>query len=373
MLINQAFWSLLQAGLWQKALPCIDVPLSSIQWDELHRFAKKQTLEGIIFDGMIHLPEEQQPDELLRLKWYGRVNKTEQTHRLLNHVLVEVVSGLEAEDIPSMLLKGQGNASFYLNPLRRHCGDIDLFVGRKNYQKACELMKSWGMEGDESIKHFHGEWHGVHIEIHRVAAYFNSKRKTKQIVEWSERLLEESKTTFIPSYETKPIAIPTPEFNVLFVFYHLFDHFTKSGIGLRQLCDLARMLHVFHQQLDLSLLEKHLHNYELMHPWQVFGYLLVHWLGLTQEEFPFYKDTKEKTERVLKVILNEGNFGYYSGKQKHRFSSYLGRKWESFCSQTNRYLRLMRLFPSWMLGNYVVFVLHGTQVALKGLLNKEKR
>lgn len=105
---ENTFWTLLQAGLWQKVLPALDAPLSKEEWQGIFDLAVKQSLDGIIYDGMMMLPEEQRPDRILQLKWYGRVNKNVQVHSLLNRVLVDIVDKFEEEDIPVLLLKGQG-------------------------------------------------------------------------------------------------------------------------------------------------------------------------------------------------------------------------------------------------------------------------
>ena len=371
---ENTFWTLLQAGLWQKVLPALDAPLSKEEWQGIFDLAVKQSLDGIIYDGMMMLPEEQRPDRILQLKWYGRVNKNVQVHSLLNRVLVDIVDKFEEEDIPVLLLKGQGNASFYENPQHRQCGDIDLFIGTKNYERACQLIKAWGMDdAEECGKHLHGEWHGAHIEVHRFAAVFINPIKHRRFVKWSEEMLNDRRHTFIPSTETQPVPILQPDFNVFFVFYHLLHHFTSGGVGLRQFCDLARILHIYQGKLDLKELEKQLKSFGLMNQWQIIGYLLVHQIGLPQEYFPFYKDTRSQSEEVLRIVLEEGNFGYYAENRERKNTSYIGRKWEGFMIHTRRYRRLIRIFPSWAIGSYIGVVYRGSIIATKGLFKQKKK
>ena len=61
---ENTFWTLLQAGLWQKVLPALDAPLSKEEWQGIFDLAVKQSLDGIIYDGMMMLPEEQRPDRI---------------------------------------------------------------------------------------------------------------------------------------------------------------------------------------------------------------------------------------------------------------------------------------------------------------------
>ena len=48
----------------------------------------------------------------------------------------------------------------------------------------------------------------------------------------------------------------------------------------------------------------------LMKPWRVFGSLAVKYLGLPEEEMPFFAPRYDrKARRLLRLVLKEGNFG----------------------------------------------------------------
>lgn len=356
--VEQTFWELLKAGLWEKQ-PAIDAKLSNEQWAEIMNHAKRQTLIGVLFDGMLCLPLELRPDEEMRMKWFWMVSMIEKSHHKLNRVLVEFTEKLQEKGIPTLLLKGQSFAVVYPKPLHRQCGDIDLFIGRKNYKKACQWVKGQNLIGHKHEADFHHQqlsFHGVVIELHRVAGEFASPFKHKRFASWSEQMLEHSTNTFIPSTEDKIIQIPELEYNVIYVFYHLLYHFFLGGIGLRQFCDWARLLHVYHDKINLDELMQNLKKYGLMEAWQVFGYLLVHQMGLPQKEFPFYKDTHRKSMKVLEDVLEQGNFGQYAKKQRPDASNYVVRRWKRFVFRSNRYIKNMRLFPSLGLGAYVLYL-----------------
>ena len=366
---EKIFWELLRAGLWNKAPLPLATPLTEQQWEEIYQLAKIQTVEGLVYDGMMQLPMEQQPSEMFRLKWYGRVNRYEQNHKVIDRVLVDYVTKLEEAGIRSMLLKGQGIASFYVNPLRRQCGDIDLYVGRENYQRACELSAQWGMNiANENTKHLHVGKDGVNIDLHRVTALFPSSEKDRQFIGWSEQMLRETQSSFIPATEKKAVRMAEPTFNVFFVFYHLFFHFMHGGIGVRHLCDLARMLHVLRDEIDKAALEKQLQYYGVMQPWQVMGHVLVHQLGLPQEELPFYQEEGKKAAMTLQLIMEGGNFGRTRKKrQKRIFTSYVLRKLERLWYRTLIYVQQMRIFPSLGWEHYMFTIRIGLRKVKKDL------
>jgi hypothetical protein len=144
------------------------------------------------------------------------------------------------------------------------------------------------------------------------------------------------------------VAVAPLQFNLIFVLAHLFHHFIEGGVGLRQLCDWAVLLqHAFAESadsaesaaakssLDLSELKARLEKFSLMQAWQIFGNIVVRYLGLPVEKMPFYSEScSSSADRCLSIILTEGNFGRY-GKGK-----YARRKSDSYSQRKSKALRL---------------------------------
>ena len=356
--VEQAFWKLLKAGLWERA-PIIETKLTGEQWAEVMEQAKRQTLLGVLFDGMLRLPLELQPEEEIRMKWFWRVNKIEQANRKLNRVLVEFTDKLQEQGISSLMLKGQSYAVLYPQPLHRQCGDIDLFIGMRNYERVCNLVREWGISGienDESPIHLQCFWQGVTIELHRKVSNIPRTSRHYPLLDWCESELEDSEAYFTPHLENTRIRIPSPTFNVVYVFFHLYQHFLITGVGLRQLCDWARLLHAYKDEYDIDILEQRLDKLGLLHPWRVFGTLLVEYLGLPQEDFPLYLPDEKKAEKVMSLIERDGNFGETRGMKKPKSGSYTWRKIKRFVFNSSRYPSVIRLFPRDTIYGYVSFV-----------------
>ena len=125
----------MQSGLWGTP---VDTTLFNIQtdWAQLYQSAKVQALLGITFDGMQTLPQELRPKRELYLKWCNALLQIEENNHILNQEIAKVYTLYRANQIEPVLLKGQGVAQNYRNPLHRQCGDIDFYittsVARKN-------------------------------------------------------------------------------------------------------------------------------------------------------------------------------------------------------------------------------------------------
>jgi len=119
--------------------------------------------------------------------------------------------------------------------------------------------------------------------------------------------------------------VPTlsPTVNAFYVFVHLYHHFMKEGVGLRQLCDWARLLHVEREKIDRAKLTEILEALGYTKAFCTFGSVLVEWLGLPADDFPFALTDahKRKAEQVLQVVHSGGNFGKHD--RKHASNAWL--------------------------------------------------
>lgn len=167
--ITDAFLVLLKAGLWEKDLESLSCfPLTSEEWHEVYQQALCQTVSGIVYRGIIRLPDHLIPPEDILLRWVVRVDAIEQRNRHMNEVVNELCSLFKNEEIRTVLQKGQGIASLYEYPLMRECGDIDLyFPSRKERNKADLFVRQQGIQtGKGADGSIHYDWKGVIVEHH---------------------------------------------------------------------------------------------------------------------------------------------------------------------------------------------------------------
>lgn len=368
---GRQFLALLRAGLWNSP---VDTPVfqGEIDWEAILMLARQQTVSGPLFDAINELPGELQPPVDWMRRLYVTVLRIEQSHELLNRRLAEIVPLLQGEGIRSVLLKGQGVARNYANPLRRQCGDIDLYVGKSNYKKACRMMDGWGdVSGDESESHKHAHYHrdGVVVELHRIAERLEYPARDKRFQQWTEKHLLGSELQKM-MVDGTAVSLPPVNFDVLYIFNHAYHHFISGGIGLRQLCDWILYLDTFFEVIDLVELEADLKAFGLMRPWKIFGALAVNRLGLVAEKMPLYSSRYHiQADRVLRRILQAGNFGFHDPRHTHRPKEYLKGKWHSFFHAHRQLFTIFPVFPKDVVTHYFYFLYRGViQVMFDKLL-----
>ena len=343
------FLEILKAGMWG-VRP--QVPEGFDEWVSVVRLAKSQSVLGIVGNGLLSDAElSQRVPKDLRDKVKKFVMSSMMTHNLLNGTLVKVVSTLRDNGVESVLLKGQGLARNYPQPELRQCGDIDLYVGLEKGERVREILAPIAEKVDEAErvnvgKHYHVTMPGgVEVEVHRLTDLIVSPKRNVIYQAASDK--GTSASLVIYDFGGTAVNTPADDFNAFFIFNHLFHHFLTSGIGLRQFCDWMMFLHARKGRLDLEYLGKLLSDMDMMKPWKAFGCVLVKLLGMTEDEFPFYDRRQEnKVGKIIRRVLDEGNFGKERSIYKNRGTNYLLNKTRSLCGHISKTSALLFLFPS---------------------------
>ena len=359
--------SLVRSALWQK--PAENLP-SSIDWEKVVRLARQQTLLGLLADSVQMLPEQQKPDGTVMRNLQVFMMRNIQSHMLITSKLAQTVDVLRKSSIEPVLFKGHGLAMNYPDPMSRQCGDIDLYVGKSAYEKAIEVCIEHfgpGEHDSESSKHYHFDYQGVSVELHRIAETLPGFIADSCYQKWTVENLTGNDLRHV-DIEGVQVNLPPYQFDPIYVLNHAWHHFCTGGIGLRQLCDWTVYLHNFHDKLDITRLEADLKSFELLKVWHMFAWISVNHLGLPAQECPLYDGRYADTAaKVLDIIWNEGNFGRHAEKTSKRPEGYSAGKIHSFINISKRYLRIIGIYPSQMIKAWVRYVSTGVYRYFKGL------
>lgn len=367
----EQFFALIRSGLWggKAASSPFD---GGADWEALLRLASMQSLTGIFADGAGTLPRELMPPAETARRLFVTVESIRRANRRLDAVLAELEAGLRREGIEGILLKGQGVARAYLHPELRMCGDIDLYPGKGDaYLRCCEIVRSLGeSEGreDESEKHFHFNRRGCSIEIHSHVMLAADPFVNRRLQRWTDEMLDDPSKLRHVEINGVEVNLPPVDFDAVFILQHIANHLLKGGIGLRQLCDWSRYLHVHAAEIDRARLGNNLRTLRLMNCWQLFGWLAVNRLGLPEAEMPFYSPRHEKRAlRCLRIILRKGNFGHYDKAARRNLDiNYILRKMQTCLIVIGQHAELLRVIPAEVLRHLPWYLLDGIKRLFTG-------
>ena len=365
MAAEATYLTLLRAGLFPAPVPVegpggstgsATVPTGTL--NQAWTIAKKQATRGVVGKVMLDsgvLPPEAENAVKKKLLAIAAQNLR------LEKVLARSVSALEAEGIGSVLLKGQGAAACYPDPYSRESGDIDLYTGPENARRAFQTLSKLpdavkDEEYSDEGKHSHLTIDGIPVEIHRLSDSLPPKWDCKYQEIAAECLSKDYEPIV---FDGVTVNTPEPTFNALFLFNHLWRHFFTEGVGFRQVCDWTLFLHRNAGRIDRGRLKGYLDRLSLLRPWQVFGAIATQTLGLPEDEMPFFEPKyngpkyRKKTEKVVRMMLREGNFGHERNEWYELSRESVTGLIKVFISISRRYLGLVPVFGRVMLYEYI--------------------
>lgn len=283
--------------------------MSAERWRELLEQARRQTVVGIVYQGIMMLPEKLMPPEQILIRWVAEVDRIEQNNQRMNRALKELLALYRDNDIHPIVMKGQGIAAMYDTPSLRECGDIDLyFDNRQEGEKAVALLRergiSYEVHADKSVCY---TWMGVEVEQHTELVDLHSPKNRQ----YAEQLIKEQGYTLITTPEGVEMRVASAPVNLLMQSTHILKHALGKGVGLRQLCDMARTYHHLHGQIDLAA------QYQIfaavgLRRWNALLHtFLTQQMGLPQQLQPYDDLQQVDTTPLLHIIDKGGNFGQH--------------------------------------------------------------
>lgn len=342
------FLALLRASLWQKPITggVIAPPVCRC----MIAAAKKQTVLGLLSDALLAPENGFQLDRQTVIGLLVAQQTIAKQNQRANQVLVELCELLRAHAIEFIVVKGQLLAQYYPHPQHRQSGDIDFYCDARNFVRAKEVIQSaWGVtfsaEDDESEQHIAFDYKDVPFELHFCLLKFCSERVQMAF----DKMLNEAQPF---SIDVAGCAVPTlpPVENLIFTFLHLYHHFVELGIGLRQLCDMALLIHAHASLLSqpeyARRLQQLLQRLDFLPGFNAFGAVCVQALGLPKADYPFQLSSSDEAyiKDILHVVFARGNFGMHG--RKHAVRSGLAYYVETMKIKLYHYMRFYRLSPT---------------------------
>ena len=367
-----AFFTLLRAGLWNQESK--HFPFPNAAFPRVFLLAEEQSVVGLIAAGIewfsvqdlnFKIPKED------ALQFIGRTVQLEKTNQAMNQFIVTLAGRMQEAGIYALLVKGQGIAQCYSKPLWRSCGDVDLLLDKTNYTKAINFLAPMAQSIDEEdpLRLHYGMTIGRWVvELHGTLRSGLSSRIDNEIDAIQHKTFEENHVR-IWSHRNQTVYLPSPDNDIIFVFSHILQHFFKGGIGLRQICDLCRLLWTFRSDININLLEQRLRKMRLISEWRTFAALAVDYLGMPAEAMPLYAQDRKwskKGYKVLSLIIETGNFGHNRDMSYIKKNTYVYRKTKSFAYLLKDSTRRITIFPIDSIRVLVKKLLFGVNMIIKG-------
>lgn len=345
--VTEAFFALLKAGLWEKEIRI--EPYMPVDLQAVYELANNQSVVGPLAAGLDQV-RDRKIVKTEAVPFLKKVIKMENRNASMDAFVKELARRLGDAGIPFLLLKGQGIARCYKRPQWRYCGDVDLLFSNENFEKAKAffrpLVKYFDPDNDFT-RHISTMLGSFELELHADQHPGLSYRIDNAVDRILARCLEKGEVRIWDDGGTQ-VMLPAPDNDVILVFTHILKHFYKGGIGLRQLCDLSRLLWTYRESIDRNLLGERLREMRLMTEWKAFGYYCVNYLGMPSEAMPYYEESRRwarKAQRINRFILKVGTFGINRDSSYYQKYPFLIRKSISLLRRLSDLLHHGTIFP----------------------------
>lgn len=347
----QQYFKILRYSIQPDAKEIPDI--SGLEWQGLYSFSCKQSIAGVVFEGVKHLGEQGvKPPFRLLMEWLATAEQIKNRNKILYKRCVELTEMLRKDGFACCILKGQGNALSYPNHYSRTPGDIDILVLPKGYKRINERRKAITeyvkkIFPKTRIRYQHIDYNvfpDVEVEMHFIPTKNNVFFYNRRIQKWTETLIEEQFEHIVDLPNNKgQIVIPTSQFNVVYQMSHLINHFFDEGIGLRQFVDYYYVLQQIEDPLRLPLYKgRNLkETLKYLGLWKFAGavmYVMREVFAL-EERYMITPVDERRGKTLLNEILKGGNFGQHSGLTNHSTGGkYFAKTW--------RNMKLVREYPA---------------------------
>lgn len=343
LLIRLGLWEKKQGGLSQDDIRLLD-KMKDEEWDAVMDLANLQTSMGIVTDALTFLPAELRPSKKIYLNAISQTSDIEDANKRMNDFALVLMEKLKQKDVNSRLLKGQGVAMCYFRPYHRQSGDIDLLIlDDQQFLKGCRLMEiiSNSSKWDEKSSHAEFQAMGFVVELHGKYSFIINRKVTDRLIEWNAKRNQEVRVE-------QGLILPSLQFDAVFIFTHMLNHFMTGGVGLRQISDWMMFVNAYFDKLDMKVLEDDLNFLGIMKFWQAFASLAVMQLGFPEKKMPFYDARwNRKADTLMDAIFKTGNFGaLQKAKQLSKDTNKWVKKLHTAFGQFPVYWRVGKIFPA---------------------------
>lgn len=243
---RKCFLELLRCAMAGEPVRGVDA-LTEDQWRAIADLAAFHKVLPLVSDTVHHIPTAQAV--FGDLKPGIRRQVVLQAQR--THAFLELNRRLRAAGIKALVVKGIVCRSIYPKGDLRLSADEDLLVPREQLDAAKAVLEGMGLTTTETAPNayeypYRGPSGPLYIELH--AHLFSPDSDVYGA--WNGYFRDAFDRAEEIEIQGGPVWTMAPTDHLLYLLLHAFKHFLHSGVGVRQVCDIARFANVWGSRVD---------------------------------------------------------------------------------------------------------------------------
>lgn len=280
------FFYFLRRGLWETEEEYKgNRAVGPEEWGRLLAMAHEQAVTGLMIDGVGRTA--MRPDRSVWEQWLFHLLYLEQMNRLVDRCGQQWIERLAKAGMHAFVFKGASVALWYRQPLHRSPGDVDIVL-KEGWTRLQPVLAEAGIAfRDENGDIVVQENEQVPVEFHARWEYVYNPVVNARLQQLCRKADETDRELYL-----------------VCLILHIRRHFLTYGIGLKQVCDVAVMLHrTGADRKKVAALLKRLHAERFGRI--LFGFIANH-IGGT-EDYPLEPVRRGKgVELFRNVVLRDG-------------------------------------------------------------------
>ncbi|MCF0184008.1 MAG: nucleotidyltransferase family protein [Bacteroidaceae bacterium] len=311
---ERALMALVRAGLWEREADDLSpFPLTDSQWGTVMRKAAEQTVTGLTFRGLHHLPADMMPGDIATMRWAAAANGIRKANRRMDNAVASLFGAMHAAGLRPLLLKGQAVARMYEHPDLRQCGDMDIYLASEaEHRAAIGMVEKQGIAVSRMADGAYTyEWEGVEVEQHTAVFDLCNPFSQRFLTTLTSGAGSADEITIEATSGRASVATTSPIATLLLLDSHILKHAMGHGIGLRQFCDIARAYHTLAGGYDQERLADAYRRTGLTRWTRRLHAFLTELLGMDPDRLPCLGATSTTPPALLRMVTEGGNFGHH--------------------------------------------------------------
>ena len=230
-----------------------DLPAENVDWPAIFTLANQQKLLPILFEAVRKMPAAEENAAVFV------VTKQQVIGQVLNQTVrsaefADLYRKLRAAGLHPIVVKGQLCSRLYPQTDHRISADDDLYISDAEFMVCHKQLLANGLTTDAPADElasadevsYTKDGSPLYIELHR------------HLFDSAEDAHDELNHFFA---DLNPVEIDgfldmPPHEHLLYLLLHAYKHFVRSGIGLRQFCDIGLWARAYHGEIDWQRLHE---------------------------------------------------------------------------------------------------------------------
>lgn len=230
-----------------------DLPTEKVDWPAIFTLANQQKLLPILFEAVRKMPAAEENVALFA------VTKQQVIGQVLNQTMrsaefSDLYHKLRSAGLHPIVVKGQLCSRLYPQTDHRISADDDLLIPDGEFMACHEQLLTNGLTTDTPAD-----------ELASADEVSYTKKGSPLYIELHRHLFDSSEDTHdelnhfftdLKPVETDGLLAMPPHEHLLYLLLHAYKHFVRSGIGLRQFCDIGLWARAYHAEIDWQRLHE---------------------------------------------------------------------------------------------------------------------